>query len=95
MARKHVYVYPASPYSLQHLFPRWVGHTCKFCDSESGLDAEQIRDMPLAMARCPESPIKIGVLEWILGRVDCLGEDGLPCPPAHLTSGPVAYDRRN
>jgi len=95
MPRKHQYVYPELPYPLPHLFPGWVGHTCKWCGRQSGLDVEQMRDMPLAMARCPDSPVRIGIPEWIWGRVDCLEEDGLPCPPAQLTSSPVAYDRRD
>ena len=33
-------------------------------------------------------------MEWIRGTADCLEDDGLPCPPSELTSGPVAYDRR-
>lgn len=44
---------------------------CKHCGRVSGLDAWQLREMPIEMARCPDSPVRIGFWEWWSGKIDC------------------------
>jgi hypothetical protein len=70
---KHIFFLPKSQ-PLPGSDPNWIGFICKFCGHISGLDAWQIRDMPINMAECNKSPIRIGFFEGIKGSINCFGK---------------------
>lgn len=68
----HEFVAPAEKPAPERA-PDWVGYTCKHCGRVSGLNAAQIKAMPLNMAKCDKSPKRASFFEWMLRRVNCLG----------------------
>lgn len=73
---KHIFSEPTYPEPYRA--PKWLGRRCRFCGKISGLDDWQIVDMPVSMARCKSSTVKIGFIERITGAVNCL--DGKEAP---------------
>lgn len=69
--RKHEFEKPAEQ-PMPELAPKWAGYACKHCHKISGLDAWQIRDMPVEMARCPDGARRMGLLERARGSVNCM-----------------------
>ena len=59
---------------MLNLAPDWVGYRCIFCNKISGLDAWQIADMPVDMAKCNKSPVKMGFFEKLSYSINCFKE---------------------
>ena len=66
---KHKFETPTHP---EPLAPMWLGRKCIFCEHISGLDDWQIRDMPVDMAECEKSTLKMGFIERFNESVNCL-----------------------
>lgn len=75
--RKHQYAAPKER-PLPELAPRWIGFTCIYCNDVSGLNAWQIKEMPISMSGCPRG-IDVGILErgrsLLSGSINCLAPD--------------------
>ena len=74
--KKHIFA-DVGEKPFPDMAPNWIGYTCIFCHYLSGLNDWQLRDMPLSMAECQKSTVKVGFFERIRmffgGRgVDCL-----------------------
>jgi len=67
---KHKFTTPTHP---EPLIPNWLGRKCIFCGKISGLDDWQIIDMPIEMAECKKSNIKISFWDrFIKESTNCL-----------------------
>jgi len=67
---KHRFTTPTHP---EPSAPLWLGRKCKFCGKVSGLDDWQLTDMPVDMAICEKSTLKMGFWERFVSQsVNCL-----------------------
>ena len=67
---KHKFTTPTHPEPFISL---WFGRKCMFCGKISGLDDWQIVDMPIDMAECEKSIIRIGYWDrFIRESTNCL-----------------------
>jgi hypothetical protein len=57
---------------MPDLAPQWLGLQCLHCGRVSGLDPWQIVQMPVGMATCAKSPVRMGVWEWVRDSINCL-----------------------
>jgi hypothetical protein len=71
MVRIHEFVDSGKRRSFMYA-PDQVIYQCKHCGYESGLDAWQIKTMPVSMARCADSPKRLGLISWLRGHTNCM-----------------------
>jgi len=47
---------------------------CLHCGHVTLLDSWQLKEMPRSMAKCPTSPVRSTLREWLSGAYNCLAK---------------------